>query len=146
MESSDSESAANILTGLRSINSLETLLLRLSYEILRFSSPQWIYAWIEFWLDMHTLGHAIPAIIDTSKEPQDLFRDVLGEVEDDGESTLEVGVNGNGRNVWQYGQKIDFFDESKMVVIPIDKIQGRRVELGGVEYVFDEWIIVRNLI
>jgi len=95
---------------------------------------------------MHTLGHAIPAIIDTSKEPQDLFRDVLGEVEDDGESTLEVGVNGNGRNVWQYGQKIDFFDESKMVVIPIDKIQGRRVELGGVEYVFDEWIIVRNLI
>ena len=84
--------------------------------------------------------HAIPGIIDICKEPQDLFWDVMGEVTDDSENTLEVGLNGNGRNVWQYGQKIGIFDEGKMVVIPIDKIQGRRVELGGVEYVFNEWV------
>jgi len=86
------------------------------------------------------MGHAIPKIIDISKKPQDIFWHVMGEVKDDSENTLEVGVNGNGRDVWQYGQKIGFSDEGKMVVIPIDTIQGRRVELGGVEYVFNEWI------
>ena len=40
--------------------------------------------------------------------------------------------------VGRFGNMIGFFDEGTTVVIPIDKIQGRRVELGG--YVFDEWI------
>ena len=52
---------------------------------------------------MHAMGHnAIPGIIDICKEPQDLFWDVMGEVTDDSENTLEVGVNGKGRKVWQY--------------------------------------------